>query len=130
MRTDLFLGLAALAGAVSAPAAAAEAPFFTAADGTAWSLDRSTIQPLAVGPGTYQFWMTGTTANNPQVRQYKVRIYLDCRSKWSVTSALAYIDPNGATIDTTYKGWGERNWVKPDPAGVIANAAKLVCPAP
>ena len=129
MRTRLAIGLAALAAALSAPAAAAEAPFFTAADGTAWSLEKSSILPLPLGAGTYQFWMTGTTAGNPQVRAYKVRVYLDCRSKWSVTSALAYVDPNGATIDTVYKGWAPRNWTKPDPAGVISNAAKLVCPA-
>jgi hypothetical protein len=125
----LTFAFAALAGLSSASAEAAGTPFFTASDGTAWSLDKSSILPLKLREGIYQFWMTGVAPATRTVRQYKVRVYLDCRSKWSVASAIASIDANGTTLSTTYKGWAAENWKKPDPAGVIANAAKLVCPA-
>jgi hypothetical protein len=124
----LTLGLAALAFIPSATAHAIETPFFTSGDGTAWSLDKSSILPLGLREGTYQFWMTGVA---PPIRQrrYKVRIYLDCRSKWSVASILAVMDGKGTTLSTTYKGWAAANWVKPDPAGPVVNAAKIVCPS-
>jgi hypothetical protein len=127
MRKSLAFGSATFACLASAPLPAAETPIFTGSDGVAWSMDKDKVSPLAL-PGLVQYWMRGVAPAGGQVGSYQIRIYLDCRSRWSVTSALVTYDVQGAIIHSEYKGWATRNWVKPDPAGVIAHSVKLVCP--
>lgn len=127
---------AALAGAAATaawaePPHAADTPLLTAADGTSWYLEPSSVMPLALGqPGVYQFWISGDSPpSRTAVRQWKVRIYLYCPAKWYIPSLVAGVDGTGTTVSKTTKGWAAPNWISAKTSEVVMKAATFVCPS-
>jgi hypothetical protein len=114
----------------AASAAPLDSEIIKTADGTAWYLQDSSLRPLDLGrPNVVQFWIRSDNPPTQAMRQWHVRVYLDCASKWYVKSLVAGYDANGGLAQFTTKGWAPQNWRGDDATGVIAAVAKTVCRA-
>ena len=131
MIRKIVMTCAALVGASTASAARfGETEILKSADGSVWYLEDSTVKPFTLNGGTvYAFFVRSDSAPSLAVRHWSARIYLHCPTKWFVRSIVAGYDANDNITSFATKGWARTNWEKSDPSGVVAAAAKIVCPA-
>jgi len=130
MFAKYVIACAAVVGASTASAAPfGETEILTTGDGSVWYLKDSTVKRLVVeGRPVLQFFIHSDNPPSSSVRHWAARIYLDCPSQWFVRSIVAGYDANDKVTTFTTKGWARANWEQSDASGVVAAAAKAVCP--
>src|SRR5690349_14032364 len=92
----LLIGCAALACAAGAHATPNRSQIIKTADGTIWYLEDSSVRPLdGSRPGALQFWLKSENPPTQNIRQWGIRIYLDCATRNYIKSLVVGTDANG-----------------------------------
>ena len=128
MVRNWLIACAALVCASGVHATPIETKIAMLANGTTYYFKNDSVRPLdfAPRPRAIQFWVRIDNPPGQAIRQWTMRIYLDCATTEYLSSYVIGTDANGKVLQSSIWGAAQKTWTAGDPT--VAAFAKAACP--